>query len=99
MAYQDGFYALADPTRRLIFDRLREGPATVTSLAQGLPVSRPAVSQHLKVLKQFGLAADQADGTRRVYRLDWTGVNLLRAYLDGLWDAELARQIEDRRHG
>ena len=99
MAYQDGFYALADPTRRLIFDRLREGPATVTSLAQGLPVSRPAVSQHLKVLKQAGLAADQADGTRRVYRLDWTGVNLLRAYLDGLWDAELARQIEDRRHG
>jgi DNA-binding transcriptional ArsR family regulator len=99
MAYQDGFFALADPTRRLIFDRLCEGPASVTALAEGLPVSRPAVSQHLKVLKQAGLAADQADGTRRVYRLDWAGVTAMRDYLDGLWRAELTRQIEERRHG
>jgi DNA-binding transcriptional ArsR family regulator len=99
MAYQECFSALSDPTRWEIFDRLREGPATVTALAEGLPVSRPAVSQHLKILKAAGLAADQADGTRRVYRLDWAGVNVLRAYLDGLWDAELARQFEERRHG
>jgi DNA-binding transcriptional ArsR family regulator len=99
MAYQECFFALSDPTRRLIFDRLREGPATVTTLAEGLPVSRPAVSQHLKILKEAGLAADHADGTRRVYRLDWAGVNAMRAYLDGLWDAEMARQLEERRHG
>jgi DNA-binding transcriptional ArsR family regulator len=99
MAYQDGFFALADPTRRLIFYRLREGPATVTALAEGLPVSRPAVSQHLKVLKEAGLAADQADGTRRVYRLDWAGVTAMRDYLEELWRGELARQIEERRHG
>ena len=98
MTYEECLFALADPTRRQIFDRLCEGPATVTTLADGLPVSRPAVSQHLKILKQAGLAADQADGTRRVYRLDWSGVNAMRTYLDGLWDSELARQIEERRH-
>ena len=98
MTYEDGFSALADPTRRLIFDRLKAGPAAVSVLAEGLPVSRPAVSQHLKVLKQAGLAADQADGTRRVYRIDWSGLNAMRAYLEGFWEAELARQIEERRH-
>jgi DNA-binding transcriptional ArsR family regulator len=98
MTYANKFAALADPTRQMIFDRLREGPATVTALAEGLPVSRPAVSQHLKILKQAGLAADQADGARRVYRIDWTGLNTMRDYLDGFWQAELERQLEERRH-
>lgn len=99
MAYGNGFYALGDPTRREIFERLRNGPATVTALAEGLPVSRPAVSQHLKILKAAGLAADQADGTRRVYRIDWAGLNAMRAYLESFWQAELERQVEERRHG
>lgn len=98
MAYQY-FSALGDPTRAVIFDRLREGPATVTALAANLPVSRPAVSQHLKVLKEAGLVADQADGTRRVYRIDWSGLNRMRTYLDGFWQAELQRQLEERLHG
>jgi DNA-binding transcriptional ArsR family regulator len=93
------FSALSDPTRAQIFDRLRDGPAAVSVLAMGLPVSRPAVSQHLKVLKDAGLVADQADGTRRVYRIDWSGLNAMRAYLDGFWAAELQRQLEERRFG
>jgi len=92
------FSALGDSTRKIIFERLRDGPATVTALAAGLPVSRPAVSQHLKVLKDAGLVADQADGTRRVYRIDWSGLNAMRAYLEGFWEAELQRQLEDRLH-
>ena len=99
MAYELGFFALSDPTRREIFDRLRSGPATVTALAEGLTVSRPAVSQHLKILKAAGLAADQADGTRRIYRIDWAGLNAMRAYLESFWTAELERQVEERRHG
>jgi DNA-binding transcriptional ArsR family regulator len=99
MANGSEFYALSDPTRRLIFERLRNGPACVTVLAEGLHVSRPAVSQHLKILKEAGLAADQADGTRRVYRIDWTGLNAMRAYLESFWLAELERQMEERRHG
>lgn len=95
MSYQL-FFALADPTRLTIFARLRDGPATVTALAAGLPVSRPAVSQHLKILKDAGLVADQADGVRRVYRIDWTGLNAMRAYLDSFWEAELQRQLEER---
>jgi len=98
MAYE-AFSALADPTRRLIFERLRDGPATVTALATGLPVSRPAVSQHLRTLKDAGLVAMQADGARRVYRIDWAGLNAMRAYLDGFWDAEMQRQLEERRGG
>ena len=93
------FSALSDPTRAQIFDRLRDGPAAVSVLAMGLPVSRPAVSQHLKVLKDAGLVADQADGTRRVYRIDWSGLNAMRAYLDGFWEAEMQRQLEQRRFG
>jgi len=99
MTYASGFAALADPTRHLIFERLRDGPATVSVLAAGLPVSRPAVSQHLKALKQAGLVADQADGARRVYRIDWSGLNALRTYLDGFWEAEMLRQMEERRFG
>jgi DNA-binding transcriptional ArsR family regulator len=96
MANNALFYALGDPTRKEIFERLRDGPGSVTVLAAGLPVSRPAVSQHLKVLKDAGLVADQADGARRVYRIDWAGVNAMRSYLDGFWEAELRRQWEDR---
>jgi DNA-binding transcriptional ArsR family regulator len=82
--------ALADPTRRRIFERLGQGPRAVGDLADGLPVSRPAVSQHLKVLKDAGLVADEAQGTRRVYRIDPAGLGALRAWLDRFWDDALA---------
>jgi DNA-binding transcriptional ArsR family regulator len=80
---------LADPTRRAIFERLGDGPAPVGVLAEGLPVSRPAVSQHLKALKEAGLVTDHAEGTRRVYRIDPTGLGQIRAWLDGFWDQAL----------
>jgi DNA-binding transcriptional ArsR family regulator len=82
--------ALGDPTRRAIFERLADGPLPVGEIARGLPVSRPAVSQHLKVLKAAGLVIDQADGTRRLYRIDPAGVGALRAYFDGFWNQALA---------
>ena len=81
--------ALGDPTRRAIFERLRSGPLPVVELARGLPVSRPAVSQHLAVLKACGLVTDRASGTRRVYQLDPTGVAAMRRYLDRFWDQAL----------
>lgn len=91
VTYQlDGLGALGDPTRRSIFERLVTRPMAVGELAGELPVSRPAVSQHLKVLKEVGLVVDQANGTRRVYRVDPRGVGALRAYLDQLWDTALA---------
>jgi DNA-binding transcriptional ArsR family regulator len=91
MAYRaDGFTALADPTRRAIFERLAERPSAVGELADELPVSRPAVSQHLKVLKEGGLVIDEPDGTRRIYRVDPEGVGALRAYLDTFWTQALA---------
>jgi DNA-binding transcriptional ArsR family regulator len=77
--------ALGDPTRRAIFERLGRGPCAVVELARQLPVSRPAVSQHLKVLKQAGLVVDQAAGTRRLYRLNPQGIEALRAYFQGFW--------------
>jgi DNA-binding transcriptional ArsR family regulator len=86
----DGLTALGDPTRRAIFERLADRPRAVGELASELPVSRPAVSQHLKVLKEVGLVVDQAIGTRRVYRLDPDGLRDLRAYLDHFWDQALA---------
>jgi DNA-binding transcriptional ArsR family regulator len=90
MAYRtDGFTALADPTRRAIFERLAERPSAVRELADDLPVSRPAVSQHLKVLKEAGLVIDEPDGTRRIYQLDPEGVDALRAYLDQFWNQAL----------
>src|SRR5689334_10338151 len=90
MAYQtEAFAALADPTRRSIFERLAEQPAAVGRLADELPVSRPAVSQHLKVLKAAGLVIDEPDGTRRIYRVDPEGVDALRAYLDQFWNQAL----------
>ena len=90
--YQDGaaWLALADGTRRAIVERLTHGPLPVGELARQLPVSRPAVSQHLKVLKAAGLVCDRAVGTRRVYQLDPTGLAALRADLDRFWTQALA---------
>jgi DNA-binding transcriptional ArsR family regulator len=86
----DGLTALGDPTRRAIFERLAERPRAVGELAGELPVSRPAVSQHLRVLKDAGLVVDRPDGTRRIYQLDPQGVDGLRRYLDGFWNRSLA---------
>ena len=80
------FHALADPTRRAIFERLRHGPLTVGRLARGLPVSRPAVSQHLRVLEEAGLVVPRAEGTRRFYRIETKGLEELRRYLERFWD-------------
>ena len=85
MAYGTTLAALADPTRRAVFERLREGPASVGDLARTLPVSRPAVSQHLKALKAAGLVSARAEGTRRVYSIDPHGVGELRRWLDQFW--------------
>jgi DNA-binding transcriptional ArsR family regulator len=81
--------ALGDPTRREILDRLRSGPTSVGALADALPVSRPAVSQHLKVLTTAGLVGHRQDGTRHVYHLDPTGLETLRVWLDGFWQDAL----------
>ena len=81
--------ALADPTRRAIFERLREGPRAVGELARELPVSRPAVSQHLRVLKEAGLVSERRDGTRRLYRIEPDRVAGLRAYFDDFWSRAL----------
>ena len=81
--------ALGDPTRRAIFERLAEGSRPVGELARELPVSRPAVSQHLKVLKDAGLVIDRRAGSRRIYQLDPEGVGALRAYLDRFWSQAL----------
>jgi DNA-binding transcriptional ArsR family regulator len=91
LTYQpDGWAALGDPTRRTIFERVADRPQAVGELASGLPVSRPAVSQHLKVLKQAGLVVDHSEGNRRIYRADPTGVEALRAQLDQFWNQALA---------
>jgi DNA-binding transcriptional ArsR family regulator len=86
----DGWAALGDPTRRAIFERLADRPRAVGELAGELPVSRPAVSQHLKVLKDAGLVVDRRDGNRRIYQLDPDGVGALRAQLDRFWSRALA---------
>lgn len=85
----DALGVLGDPTRRAIVELLAARPRAVGELAAELPVSRPAVSQHLKVLKSVDLVVDHAVGTRRLYRLDPRGVHTLRDYLDGLWDRAL----------
>ena len=91
MTYRaDGWTALGDPTRRAIFERLAEHPRAVGELAGDLPVSRPAVSQHLKVLKEAGLVIDRPAGNRRIYQLDPGGVGALRAQLDRFWTNALA---------
>jgi DNA-binding transcriptional ArsR family regulator len=89
--------ALGDPTRRQIFDALRRGPRSVGELAGGLPVSRPAVSQHLRVLKEAGLVVDRKDGTRRVYRVDPGGLSEIRDYFDSFWNEALDRFAEEAR--
>src|ERR1041384_5184171 len=103
MAYHLGFFpALADPTRRMVFERLRDGGMSVGDIAKGLPVSRPAVSQHLKVLKDSGLVTDKAEGARRVYHINPAGLGAMRAWLDQFWvhaldefKAEAERETEE----
>lgn len=90
MANTDGFAALADPTRRRIFERIAKRALPVGELAEGLPVTRPAVSQHLKVLKEAGLVVDRQEGARRLYQVDPRGVEAMRRYLDKFWDQALA---------
>lgn len=85
----DALGALGDPTRRAVFELLARRPRSVGELAQHLPISRPAVSQHLRVLKDGGLVVDHADGTRRIYRLNPDGLAAMRAYLDRVWDEAL----------
>src|SRR6058998_716668 len=90
MTYQDRIDALGDPTRRAIFEQLRKGPRAVGEIADELPVSRPAVSQHLRVLKEAGLVTERRNGTRRIYRVDPDGLGELRAYFDEFWNEALA---------
>jgi DNA-binding transcriptional ArsR family regulator len=104
MAYDTALTALADPTRRRVFERLKSGPQAVGAIARGMPVSRPAVSQHLKVLKEAGLVTDRPDGTRRVYYIDPHGLGALRGWLDQFWDqaltafqAEIERGAKDEK--
>ena len=94
MAYEPtaraSFAALGDPTRRGIFERVAARPAPVGELARGLPVSRPAVSQHLRVLKEAGLVTETLEGTRRIYRIDPRGITAMRDWLDAQWASALA---------
>jgi DNA-binding transcriptional ArsR family regulator len=104
MTYDTALAALADPTRRRVFERLKSGPQSVGAIARRMPVSRPAVSQHLKVLKNAGLVGDRPEGTRRVYYIDPKGLGALRQWLDQFWDqalvayqAEVERDVMKRR--
>jgi DNA-binding transcriptional ArsR family regulator len=90
MTYSLALATLADPTRRLVFESLRAGPRAVGEIAAGLPVSRPAVSQHLKALKDAGLVRDEPRGAARIYRIHAEGLRELRDWLDGFWDDALA---------
>jgi DNA-binding transcriptional ArsR family regulator len=83
------FAALSDPTRRRVLERLALGPLAVGEIAEGLPVSRPAVSQHLKVLKEAGLVSDRQRGVRRIYAIDPQGLGAMRVWLDQFWDTAL----------
>ena len=94
MTYQAALQALADPTRREILERLRNGPLPVGAVAQGLPVSRPAVSQHLRVLKDAGLVSEEREGTKRLYGVSARGLVELRRYLDRFW-GEVLQWMED----
>lgn len=92
MILNDAFVAIADPNRRYLLEELRRGPKTVGELASGLPVSRPAVSQHLKVLLDAGLVSARAEGTRRVYAVSIPGFQHLNLWLDQFWEA--SRRID-----
>jgi DNA-binding transcriptional ArsR family regulator len=89
MAYESAVLALGDPVRLDLFERLRHAPAPVGQLAAAYPISRPAISRHLKVLKEAGLVTDEALGTRRIYRVDPDGVRVLRRWLDQFWTEAL----------
>ncbi len=92
--------ALADPSRRKIFEQLAKQPRSVGDIAHRLPISRPAVSQHLQVLKEAGLVSDRAEGTRRVYQIDPKGLGPIRAWLDQFWDQQLEafrREVESEK--
>ena len=98
MDYHYALAALADPTRRRVFEQLRSGAKPVGRIAHGMPVSRPAVSQHLRVLKEAGLVREEQDGTRRLYSIDPKGLGPLRRWLDQFWDQALeAFQVEVER--
>src|SRR3954453_17547736 len=98
MTYERALAVLADPTRRQVFERLRGGPSAVNAIAAAMPVSRPAVSQHLKVLKDAGLVEERSEGVRRIYSLRREGLAELRDWLDSFWDdALLAFKIEAER--
>ena len=98
MAYGNALAVLADPTRRRVFERLRAGPRAVKFIAAGLPVSRPAVSQHLKALKDAGLVEERSEGVRRIYSLRREGLMELRQWLDSFWDDALeAFRLEAER--
>ena len=90
MTYESALAVLADPTRRRVFECLRLGPLPVGELAEGLPVSRPAVSQHLKALKEAGLVQERREGVRRIYSIRREGLRALCDWLDGFWDDALA---------
>lgn len=98
MAYGKALAVLSDPTRRQVFERLRGGPRAVNVIAAGLPVSRPAVSQHLKVLKEAGLVEERSEGVRRFYSVRREGLLEVRAWLDSFWDDALeAFKLEAER--
>lgn len=102
MTYQKALLALSDPTRRKVFEELRRGPRSVGKIAAQMPVSRPAVSQHLRVLKQAGLVRDRAEGTRRVYFVDPLGLGAVRTWLDQFWTEALMSfqtEIEKKESG
>ena len=90
MAYGEAIAALADPTRRTVFERLRGGPRPVVEIARGLPVSRPAVSQHLRVLREAGLVRERREGTRNFYSVDGDALAGLREYFEDFWEEALA---------
>lgn len=98
MAYANALTALADPTRRRVFEQLRSGPKSVSRIAQAMPVSRPAVSQHLRVLKDAGLVREKPDGAKRVYSIDPSGLGPLRQWLDQFWDQALAAFQSEIEH-
>src|ERR1700676_958107 len=89
MAYQSALAALSDPTRRAVFERVLQAPRSVGEIAQALPISRPAVSQHLRVLKDAGLVHEERAGTRRIYSADAQALGELRAFIDELWRTAL----------
>ena len=89
MTYQNVLTVLADPTRRQVFERLRSGPLAVNAIAAGLPVSRPAVSQHLKALKAAGLVGERSEGVRRIYSVRQDGLADLKQWLDSFWEDAL----------